>query len=84
MPSRPTIRPAVGKSGPLIRSMSAVSSSSSVASQLSSAHTTPAPTSRRLCGGTLVAIPTAMPELPLISRLGTRDGRTSGSWALPS
>ena len=84
MPSRPTMRPAVGKSGPLIRSIRAVSSSSSVASALSSAHTTPAPTSRRLCGGMLVAIPTAMPELPLISRFGTRDGRTSGSRALPS
>ena len=84
MPSRPTIRPAVGKSGPLMRSISAVSSSSSVASGFSSAQTTPAPTSRRLCGGMLVAMPTAMPELPLISRFGTRDGRTSGSWVLPS
>ena len=84
MPSRPTIRPAVGKSGPLMRCISAASSSSSVASQLSRAHTTPAPTSRRLCGGMFVAMPTAMPELPLISRFGTRDGRTTGSCVLPS
>ena len=84
MPSRPTTSPAVGKSGPLIRSSSASSNSVSVASGCSSAHTTPAPTSRRLCGGMLVAIPTAIPELPLISRFGTRLGRTTGSRVLPS
>ena len=39
---------------------------------------TPATTSFRLCGGMLVAMPTAMPELPLMSRLGTRVGSTSG------
>ena len=38
----------------------------------------------RLCGGMLVAIPTAMPDDPLISRLGSRDGRTVGSSSLPS
>ena len=38
----------------------------------------------RLCGGTLVAMPTAMPEDPLISRFGTRVGRTSGSCSLSS
>jgi hypothetical protein len=31
-----------------------------------------------------VAMPTAMPELPLISRFGMRDGRTVGSWMRPS
>ena len=36
--------------------------------------------SRRLCGGMLVAMPTAMPPLPLASRLGKRLGRTVGSW----
>ena len=36
-------------------------------------------TSVRLCGGMLVAMPTAMPELPLMMRLGTRAGRTEGS-----
>ena len=40
--------------------------------------------SRRLCGGILVAMPTAMPSLPLTSRLGTRVGRTSGSYSLSS
>ena len=38
-----------------------------------------AATSRRLCGGTLVLIPTAMPELPFIRRLGMREGSTAGS-----
>jgi hypothetical protein len=32
-----------------------------------------------LCGGMFVAIPTAIPEVPLTSRLGNRAGRTSGS-----
>ena len=36
-------------------------------------------TSLRLCGGMLVAMPTAMPEVPLISRLGSLAGKTTGS-----
>ena len=84
MPSRPTIRPWVGKSGPLTRSMHAVRASSGSASGWSSTQKTAAATSRRLCGGMLVAMPTAMPAEPLISRFGMRPGRTSGSWFLPS
>ena len=38
----------------------------------------------RLCGGMLVAMPTAMPDEPLTSRFGTRVGRTSGSCSLSS
>ena len=41
----------------------------------------PSTTSRRLWGGTLVAMPTAMPEEPLTSRFGTLVGRTIGSWS---
>jgi len=37
------------------------------------------PTSRRLCGGMRVAMPTAMPDVPLTSSCGTRAGSTSGS-----
>ena len=37
-----------------------------------------------LCGGMLVAIPTAIPEEPLIRRFGTRVGITSGSLVVPS
>ena len=36
-------------------------------------------TSPRLCGGMFVAIPTAIPDEPLTSRFGNRDGSTSGS-----
>src|SRR3990172_5728204 len=36
-------------------------------------------TSRMLCGGMLVAMPTAMPADPFTIRLGTPDGRTVGS-----
>jgi len=36
-------------------------------------------TSRRLCGGMFVAMPTAMPFAPLMMRFGTRAGRTDGS-----
>ena len=32
----------------------------------------------------LVAIPTAIPELPLMSRFGTFEGRTVGSCSRPS
>ena len=32
-------------------------------------------TSRRLCGGMFVAMPTAMPDEPLTSRFGKRDGQ---------
>ena len=36
-------------------------------------------TSRMLCGGMLVAMPTAMPAEPLTSRFGNGAGRTVGS-----
>ncbi len=38
----------------------------------------------RLCGGMLVAMPTAMPEAPLTSRLGNEAGRTLGSSVVSS
>ena len=41
-------------------------------------------TSVRLCGGILVAIPTAIPEAPLINNPGTRVGRTVGSFKVSS
>ena len=41
-------------------------------------------TSRRLCGGMFVAMPTAMPTEPLTSRFGKRAGRIDGSWVRPS
>ena len=84
MPLRPRMSAPVGKSGPWMRFMSASSSSSRGASGCSRYHWAPAATSRRLCGGMLVAMPTAMPEEPLTSRLGNRLGRTVGSCVLPS
>ncbi len=72
--------PEVGKSG---AGMSLISSSIAqlgLASRCRQASTT----SPRLCGGMLVAMPTAMPEDPFTSRLGARVGSTAGSSSLPS
>jgi len=72
--------PGGGKSGPgtisrrSSTSMSGLRMTAMVASTIS----------RKLWGGMLVAIPTAMPEAPLISRLGSRVGRTVGSVSLSS
>src|SRR5207244_3919960 len=40
--------------------------------------------SRKLCGGMLVAMPTAMPLAPLTRRFGIRVGRTTGSFSVSS
>ncbi len=40
--------------------------------------------SLRLCGGMLVAIPTAIPSWPFSSKLGSLAGRTVGSCVVPS
>ena len=80
IPERPMMMPPVGKSGPgtmRIRSSSEIAGSAisaSVASMISEG----------LWVGMLVAIPTAMPFAPLISRLGNEAGRTRGSSALSS
>ena len=80
MPCRPRMKPPVGKSGPGTISRILASGvfgfwiSAMVASTISV----------RLCGGILVAMPTAMPDEPLTSRFGTRVGRTSGSASLSS
>ena len=72
--------PLVGKSGPLMCSIRSLSSASGLSSTQMAASTT----SRRLWGGILVAMPTAMPEEPLTSRLGKRLGSTRGSRLLSS
>ena len=41
-------------------------------------------TSPKLCGGISVDIPTAIPELPLISIFGICDGKNLGSFNVPS
>ena len=42
------------------------------------------PTSARLWGSMLVAMPTAIPAVPLTSRLGSAAGSTTGSVSSPS
>ena len=79
--------PPVGKSGPGMCAMSAAAAAprSIVASAGSSMKaTTASTTSRRLCGGMFVAMPTAIPEEPLTSRFGKRAGSTTGSCLRPS
>ena len=79
-PSTPNISPAVGKSGPLMCSIS-----SNVVMFLSSiSATSPLIISLMLCGGILVAIPTAIPSDPLINRVGTAAGSTVGSFSVSS
>jgi len=74
------MEPAVGKSGPLMNAhrSSVVSSGSSMSAIVAST------TSPRWCGGMFVAIPTAMPELPLTSRFGSLAGRMTGCRCWPS
>ena len=67
--------PAVGKSGPGTSSIS----SGIVIAGLSITATQALTISVRLCGGMLVAMPTAIPEEPFTSRFGTRVGSTEGS-----
>ena len=80
MPFLPMMMPPVGKSGP----GRAVISSAVVTSGLSSIMHVASMVSPRLCGGMLVAMPTAMPLEPLTSKLGKRAGRTVGSSKLSS
>ena len=72
--------PAVGKSGAGIISIK----SSIEQSGLLNKCKAPLMTSVMLCGGILVAMPTAIPEAPLINKLGIRVGKTEGSFSLPS
>ena len=55
-----------------------------VASGLSMTSLTASIDSPKLCGGILVAIPTAIPVAPLTKRFGKRAGRTTGSLSLAS
>ena len=74
-PSTPNIKPAVGKSGPFMCSIN----STVVRFLLSIRATRPLIISFMLCGGILVAIPTAIPSDPLTSSVGTTAGSTVGS-----
>ena len=72
--------PPVGKSGP---GASFISSSSEI-SGLSIWAAVASMISRRLCGGMLVARPTAMPLAPLTKRFGKLAGSMSGSLRVSS
>ena len=85
IPLRPNICAPVGKSGPLTISMISSRSVSRCSSmRLSMIFTTAAMTSRRLCGGIFVAIPTAIPFVPFTSKFGKRAGSTVGSFSVSS
>ena len=71
----PCIVAAVGKSGAGMTEISSVISKSG----LSINNNNPSITSLRLWGGILVAIPTAIPDDPLMSRFGILVGKTEGS-----
>ena len=76
----------MGKSGPLnpdfAMNSSKLASSDSDGSFIK--VITPSITSLRLWGGMFVAIPTAIPDAPLIKRLGSLVGSTVGSRSDPS
>ena len=79
IPARPTIKPPVGKSGPGTRPKSSFSFTATSSVECSATHTMPSITSRRLCGGIFVAIPTAIPAEPFTSKFGKGAGNTDGS-----
>ena len=71
MPAVPKILPPVGKSGPFtIAINSSIFVERSFSTSLSIIFTTALITSRRLCGGIFVAMPTAMPVVPFTNRFG--------------
>ena len=85
IPLRPRIAAPVGKSGPFtISKSSSISVSLSSSTWLSMIFTTPSIVSLKLCGGILVAIPTAIPCAPFTRRFGNLDGRMLGSFSVSS
>ena len=80
IPSRPSIVAPVGKSGPFIIDIN----SSSVTLSSSIIFIIPFTNSVKLCGGILVAIPTAIPDEPFASNAGILAGNTVGSCSLSS
>ena len=84
-PELPIIHASVGKSGPgIIRSNMASVTSFSPSFRLLVIAMHASISSPKLCGGTFVAMPTAMPAPPLSNNTGTFAGNTLGSYSLPS
>ena len=75
MPARPQIIPPVGKSGAGTRQITFHRATASSASKANTCIDNFA----KLWGGTEVAIPTAIPAVPLIRKLGNLLGRITGS-----
>ena len=75
-----TISASVGKSGPRTCSHS----SATDASGSSRSRTQARAISRALCGGTSVAMPTAIPAAPFNRTCGSRAGSSTGSSRVPS
>ena len=85
IPDLPSIVAPVGKSGPFTISISSsIVVSLSSRTRLSIIFKTALITSLRLCGGILVAIPTAIPDVPFTRRLGYLEGSTTGSFSVSS
>ena len=78
--SLPMITPPVGKSGPGICFINSLI----LISLLSINANVPSIISPKLCGGILVAMPTAIPPAPLTKRFGNWEGRTDGSFSVSS
>ena len=80
MMSLPIITPPVGKSGPGICFINSLT----LISLLSIKANVPFIISPKLCGGILVAIPTAIPPAPFTKRFGYCAGKTVGSFSVSS
>ena len=78
--SLPIITPPVGKSGPGICFINSLT----LISLFLIRAKVPSIISPRLCGGILVAIPTAIPPAPFTKRLGYWAGNTVGSCSVSS
>ena len=72
--------PPVGKSGPGICFINSLT----LISLLSIKAKVPSIISPKLCGGMLVAIPTAIPPAPFTKRFGYCAGKTVGSFSVSS
>ena len=83
-PAVPIIEAPVGKSGAgtISKSCSVLTISLDIRPLANVTHAVMS--SRKLCGGMLVAIPTAIPAAPFNSNTGTRAGSTTGSKLDPS
>ena len=79
-----TSQPPVGRSGPWMWRSSSSTEGRAAPVERPAIQARAESSSPALCGGMLVAMPTAMPDAPLASRFGNAAGSTTGSESLPS